>query len=320
MNAFRFQAPLLLLLLLLLVPVVLWLRRPRPGPALRLSSLDPLRAVRPSWRIRLRPLLLGLRLLAAALIIVALARPQLGQANAVVENRGIDIVMTQDLSGSMTEPFGPQTGPGAHDTRLSAAKRLAAQFVQERKDDRIGLVVFESETRVMSPTTDDHDALRGIMQKLDPDILNLPDGTAIGEGLSSAVNLLRGSHARSRVIILITDGENNIHTIEPEEAAKLAKTLGIRVYTIGIIDPRTNEVDVKALKAIAEPTGGAFFPATSPSALADVYQRINALEKSKVELLHYDRYDELAPWLIGPAILLLLGEAVLANTIFRRVP
>jgi Ca-activated chloride channel family protein len=242
----------------------------------------------------------------------------LGQANAVVENKGIDIVIAQDLSGSMTEPFGPQTGPGQHDTRLSAAKRLDAQFVAERKDDRIGLVVFESETRVMSPTTDDHDALRGIIQKLDTNVL--PDGTAIGEGLSSAINLLRGSTSRSRVIILLTDGENNIHTIEPDEAAKLARALGIRVYTIGIIDPRSNEVDAKALRDIAEPTGGAYFPATSPSALGDVYQRINAMEKSTVQLLHFDRYDELAPWLIVPALGLLVVEAFLSNTVFRRVP
>ena len=318
MNAFRFQAPLLLILLLLLVPLAWWLRRPQRGAALRLSTLAPLASITPSWRLRLRPLLLVLRLAAAALFIVALARPQLGQANAIVENRGIDIVIAQDLSGSMTEPFGPQTGPGPHDTRLSAAKRLDAQFVAERKDDRIGLVVFESETRVMSPTTDDHDALRGIIQKLDTNLL--PDGTAIGEGLSSAINLLRGSNSRSRVVILLTDGENNIHNVEPDQAAKLAKALGIRVYTIGIIDPRTNEVDVNALKAVAEPTGGAFFPATSPSALGDVYQRINSMEKSTVQILHFDRYDELAPWLIAPGLGLLVVEVFLGNTIFRRVP
>jgi Ca-activated chloride channel homolog len=318
MNAFRFQAPFLLALLLLLIPLALWLKQPKRGPALRLSTLAGLQGMSPSWRIRLRWIPLALRLVAIGLIIIALARPQLGQANAVVENRGIDIVIAQDLSGSMTEPFGPQTGPGARDTRLSAAKRLAAQFVGERKDDRIGLVVFESQTRVMSPTTDDHDALRGILQKLDTNLL--PDGTAIGDGLSSAVNLLRGSHARSRVIILITDGENNIHNIEPEEAAKLAQALGIRVYTIGIIDPRTQEVDVKALKAIAEPTGGSFFPATSPTALGDVYQRINSMEKSTIQLLHFDRYDELAPWLIGGAIGLIAIEVLLANTLFRRIP
>jgi Ca-activated chloride channel homolog len=170
----------------------------------------------------------------------------------------------------------------------------------------------------MSPTTDDHDALKGIIQKLDTNLL--PDGTAIGEGLSSAVNLLRGSHARSRVIILITDGENNIHNVEPEDAATLAKALGMRVYTIGIIDPRSQEVDVKALKAIAEPTGGAFFPASSPSALGDVYQRINSMEKSTIQLLHFDRYDELAPWLIGAALVLIAIEVLLANTVFRRVP
>ena len=318
MSVYRFESPLLLLLLLLLGPMVWWLRRPQPKAALRLSSLAGLRGTAPSWRVRLRPLLLSLRLLAIALIIVALARPQRGEANAAVENHGIDIVIAQDLSGSMTEPFGPQSGPGPHDTRLSAAKRLSAQFVQQRTDDRIGLVVFESETRVMSPLTDDHQAVRSIIGKLDTNLL--PDGTAIGAGLASALNVLRGSQARSRVVILLTDGENNVHEIEPEEAAKLAKALGIRVYAIGIIDPRTNEVDVNALKAIAEPTGGTFFPATSPSALADVYQRINQLEKSRVERLHFTRYDELAPYLLVPALVLILAEAALASTIFRRVP
>ena len=318
MDGFRFAAPLLLVLLLALLPLTWWLRRPRRAAALRLSTLAGVQGARTTWRLRLRPALLLLRLFAIALAIIALARPQLGEANAVVQSRGIDIVIAQDLSGSMTEPFGPQTGKGPHDTRLSAAKRMDTQFVQQRKDDRIGLVVFESETRLISPPTDDHQALSGLIGGLDTNLL--PDGTAIGAGLASAVNVLRGSDARSRIIILLTDGENNIHEIEPEEAAKLAKALGIRVYTIGIIDPRTNEVDVNALKAIAEPTGGSFFAATSPSALADVYQKINNLEKTQITQQHYVRYDELAPFLLVPALLLLLTEAILANTVLRRVP
>ncbi|MGI8551063.1 MAG: vWA domain-containing protein [Dehalococcoidia bacterium] len=318
MNAFRFQAPLLLLLLVLLVPLVWWFRRPRRGPALRLSTLAPLQTARPSWRLRLRGLPAVLRLMAIMLMIIALARPQRGEANAVVENRGIDIVLAQDLSGSMSEPFGPQSGPGLHDTRLSAAKRMSTQFIEERKDDRIGLVVFESETRVMSPTTDDHQALGSIIGKLTDNMLGA-DGTAIGAGLAQSVNLLRGSQARSRIIILLTDGENNVHAIEPEEATKLAKTLGIRVYTIGIVSGSSSEIDAKALKGIAEPTGGAFFSATSAKALQDIYDKINELEKSKIERQHFTRYDELAPFLLVPALLLLVAEVLLANTAFRRV-
>jgi len=208
--------------------------------------------------------------------------------------------------------------------RLSASKRLAAQFFQERKDDRIGLVGFERETRVLSPVTDDHSALEKLIQKMDNGLDGLPDGTAIGAGLGSAVNLLRGSHARSRVIILLTDGEENVHQIEPDEAAKLAKTLGIRIYTVGIVDARAGGaflgVDEKQLTTIAETTGGSFFSATNPQALADVYQRINNLEKSRVERFHYLRFDELAPWLMAPALLLILLEALLANTVFRRTP
>lgn len=320
MDAYRFATPLALLLLLLLAPIVWWLRRPHEPAALRLSSLSVLDGIQPNWRIRLRPWLPALRMLAFVLMIVALARPQRGEANAIVENRGIDIVLTQDLSGSMSEPWGPQTGPGPHDTRLSAAKRLDAQFVKERKDDRIGLVGFESETRLLSPLTEDQDALAGIIGQMENGVDGLPDGTAIGAGLTSALNILRGSNSRSRVIVLLTDGEENVHQIEPGEAAKLAKALGIKVYTIGIIDPRSREVDEKMLKGIAEPTGGAYFPATNPKALSDVYDRINRLEKTKVQQMHFYRYDELAGWLLIPAIGLLVLEGALANSIFRRAP
>ena len=320
MDAYRFATPLALVLLLLLAPIVWWLRRPRQPAALRLSSFSALDGVRPTWRIRVRSWLPALRVLAFALLIVALARPQRGEANAIVENRGIDIVLSQDLSGSMSEPWGPQTGPGPHDTRLSAARRLDAQFVKERKDDRIGLVGFESETRLLSPLTEDHDALAGVIGQMENGEDGLPDGTAIGAGLASALNILRGSNARSRVVVLLTDGEENVHQIEPEEAAKLAKTLGIKVYTVGIIDPRTMEVDAKVLKGIAEPTGGAYFPATNPKALSDVYDRINRLEKTQVQQTHFYRYDELAGWLLLPAVGLLVLEGALANTIFRRAP
>ncbi len=321
MAAFRFDAPLVLLLLLLLVPLVWWLRRPRQAPAaLRLPSLGTLAGLKPTWRVRLSPWLPVLRILPFALMIVALARPQVGEANAQIENRGIDIVLVQDLSGSMSSPWGPQTGPGPHDTRLSAARRLDAQFVKERKNDRIGLVGFESQTIVLSPLTDDHDALVKIIQGMDNGQDGLPDGTAIGAGLASAINILRGSTSRSRVIVLLTDGQENVHQIEPDEAAKLAKALGIKVYTVGIIDPRTQEVDTKTLQNIANPTGGAYFPATNPQALQGVYDRINQLEKSPVQQLHYYRYDELAPWILVPALGLLLIEGTLANTVLRRAP
>jgi len=320
MGAYRFASPLVLAFLVLLPPLAWWLRRPRRGAALRLSTLAYLREAKPSWRLRLRPALLGLRLLAILLIIVALARPQRGQANAIVQSRGIDIVIAQDLSGSMSEAFGPSSASGAQETRLTASRRLAAQFVQERKNDRIGLVGFESETRVLSPLTEDHQALAGIIQKMANGLDGLPDGTAIGEGLASAINVLRGSQAQSRVIILLTDGEENVHKVEPEEAAKLAKALDIRVYTVGIIDPREQAVDVNQLKAIAQPTGGSFFAATSPSALQDVYGKINKLEKSTIVQQHYFRYDELAPWLLLPALALIMVEALLANTLFRRTP
>jgi Ca-activated chloride channel homolog len=318
LNAYRFEDPLILALLLLLVPLVWWLRRPQRRATLRISSLASLQGMTPSWRIRFRPVLLVLRVLAIALMVVALARPQRGEANGIAENSGIDIVIAQDLSGSMSSPFGPQSGKVV--TRLSASKQLAAQFVKERKNDRIGIVVFESETQVLSPLTDDHQALLQIINKWQNGIDGLPDGTAIGQGLASALNVLRTSQARSHVIVLLTDGEENVHEVEPEEAAKLAKVLGVRVYTVGIIDPTMPEVDVQTLKDIADPTGGAYFPASSPSALANVYQRINQLEKSDTQRQHFFRYDELAPWFMLPALGLLLLEVSLANTVFRRTP
>jgi len=320
MQNFRFGAPFVLVLLLLLPAIVWWLRRPVRSPAMRLSSFLSVPALPPSWRVRARPLLYLLRVAAFVLIIVALARPQRGEANAAVQNRGIDIVLAQDLSGSMSAAWGPQTGPGPHETRLSASKRLAAEFVKERKDDRIGLIGFESETRLFSPLTDDHDALTEIISRWENGEDGLPDGTAIGAGLASSLNLLRGSNSRSRVIVLLTDGEENVHQIEPSQAAKLAKALGIQVYTVGIIDPRSMTVDVTTLKGIAEPTGGAYFPATNPQALSNVYARINQLVKSPVIQTHFYRYDELAPWLLLPALLLLLLEAFLNNVLLRRAP
>jgi Ca-activated chloride channel family protein len=313
-SAYRFEAPLALLLILALPVLIWWLRQLRDGPSLRFSSLAIVGDGQPSMRARLRPLLFALRVLAFFLIIVALARPQRGEANANVERRGIDIVISQDLSGSMSENYGGQ------ESRLDSSRRLAAAFVHERKDDRIGLIGFESETRTLSPLTEDHDALAQIISRMQNGQDGLPDGTAIGEGLTSAINLLRGSDSRSRIIVLLTDGEENVHTIEPQQAAQLAKTLGIRVYTVGIVSPRSQAVDVNALKSISSTTGGAFFTASSPQALSDVYQQINKLEKSTVVVQHYYRWDELAPWLIVPAIMLLAIEALLANTVLRLAP
>jgi Ca-activated chloride channel homolog len=313
-SAYRFEAPFALLLVLVLPLLIWWLRQPRDSPSLRFSSLALVGSRRPTLRARLRPFLFVLRVVAFFLLIVALARPQRGEANANVEKRGIDIVISQDLSGSMSENYGGQ------ESRLEASRRLAAAFVKERKDDRVGLVGFESETRTLSPLTEDHDALAQIIRGMQNGQDGLPDGTAIGEGLTSAINLLRGSDSRSRVIVLLTDGEENVHKIEPQQAAQLAKTLGIRVYTVGIVSPRSQAVDVNALKSISSTTGGAFFTATSPQALSDVYQQINKLEKSTVEEQHFYRYDELAPWLIVPAILLLAIEALLANTLLRVSP
>lgn len=321
------------LLVLLLVPVALagWMiwghRRSRPA-TLQYSDVRLTAHLSPSLRQRARFLLPVLRLLALALLIIGLARPQSGSAREVVLGEGIDIVIALDISGSMAAlDFDPN--------RLGAAKRVIHDFIQERKYDRLGFVIFASEAFSQVPPTMDYKVLERVVDdtQVSWDI-GLDSGTAIGLGLANAANMLRDSKADSRVIVLLTDGANNSGQIDPMTAAQIAKALKIKVYTIGAARPgpaalpfpdgrveyRDSEIDEEALRQIADVTGGLYFRAEDDQGLREIYDTINQLERSQIEVRTFTRYQELMAWLIVPAVLLLVLEILLRRTIFRTIP
>ena len=302
-----------LLFLLLAIPIAL-LVKGRTGEgngAGGFSNLALLSGFRPTWRMRYRWLPTFIRAGAIALLIVAIARPQVGQADSELPGQGIDIAVVLDTSGSMTA-----AGLGAQDTRLDAAKRVLVDFIDGRTDDRLGLVIFRAGSLVLSPLTLDYEALTAVTE--DVGEVNLPDGTAIGVGLSDALNLLRESRARSRVAILLTDGENNSGDIEPLAAARIAETLGIRVYTIGVVEAGRRTVDEQALREMAELTGGRYFPASSEQALEAIYASIDQLEKSRIDRSQFGTYDEYAMYFLAAALALLTFELFLRNTLWRQ--
>lgn len=317
-----FAAPWLLLLLPLLALLPLWhWRRPAPRPVLAVADLGLLAAAqgeRASWRIRLRWLPAALRIAAVALLIVAVARPQRGLAVTSIPEEGIDIALAFDVSGSMSERT-QLAGGGLGPTRLDAAKDVIQDFVDTLEGDRVGLVIFQGQSLVMSPLTLDHMALKRTVSATDSSLL--PDGTAIGLGLSEALNLLRDSEARSRVVVLLTDGQNNAGDIEPLQAAQIAKALGVRVYTIGFTSQRgSGEVDEAMLRRMATDTEATYRDASTTEELATAYEEIGTLERSRVGERQFTRYEEFAPWIAAGAIGLLLVEAVLRGTLLRRFP
>ena len=332
---FQFAAPWLLSLLLMipLLAYVVQRRQARHQTAgLRFANVSLLRQRR-TWRATLRPLLTVSRLLALALLIIGLARPQLAQAKEIVHGEGVDIVIAQDISGSMASlDFQPQN-------RLEAAKAVVDDFISRRTYDRIGLVVFAHEAFSQSPMTTDHAVLNRLLNqiKLAPD-LQLEDGTAIGLGLANAANMLKDSQAKSRVVILLTDGANNAGEIAPETAAEAAQALGIKVYTIGMGRPgqvpvpvtnlfggqeivyQESQLDEGLLQQIAQQTGGQYFRATDTADLQRIYDHINQLEKSQIEITRYSEQIELMVWALVPALALVLSEQALSQTLFRRIP
>lgn len=331
---FQFANP-LVLALLAAIPVLLWLvfrKRAQNQAALQYANVAPVRGGR-GWKARLRPFLNVARIAALALLIVGLARPQLVEAKEIVKGEGIDIALALDISGSMASlDFQP-------DNRLEVAKRVIADFIDERTYDRIGLVVFAKEAFNQSPLTTDHAVLNRLLDdaKLAPD-LKIQDGTAIGLGIANAANMIKDSNAKSRVVILLTDGVNNAGQIDPQTAADAAKALGIKVYTIGMgktgqvpvpvtdafggkqIVYQESQVDEASLKEIADKTGALYFRAEDTRGLQQIYARINELEKSQVDITNFTRHVELMGWLLLPALALVLSEQLLSQTIFRRIP
>lgn len=322
---FRFQAS-LFLLLLPLIPLLISLLRWRAGrqspvAGLRYADTALAQVAAHSWRTRLLWLPNALRWLALALLVIGLARPQRGDERQVVNGEGVDIALVLDISSSMeTNDFFPSN-------RLEAAKDVIEAFVGERPFDRLGLVVFASDAFVQSPPTTDHDMLtRQVDMVESARIMQLEDGTAIGMGVATAVNMLKDSAVQSRVIILLTDGVNNAGQIDPLTAAEAARALGIKVYTIGagrvgsFFSDDQNRLDEATLQQIANITGALYFRAEDRNGLAQVYDEINALERSDIEIQVFTRYEELMGWLVLPGLLLLLLEFGLRQTVLRVLP
>ena len=309
--------------LLLLLPVVALLAlarmlRPARPPDLAIGSTGTIRAVgRSTWRLRLRWLPGALRWAAVALAVVAIARPREGLAITQVPSEGIDVVIAFDVSSSMTTPT--RTIPGV--TRLDEAQQVVKVFVQTLKGDRVGMVVFQSRALALSPLTHDVDAIQRRVDDLAPGLIE--DGTAIGLGISEALTLLEDSPARSRVVVLLTDGQNNAGAIEPEIAAQLASALDVRVYTIGFFSGApTGQVPTNAvsLRAIASITDAKHYNARSQEELAQAYAEISELERSRLGERRFVAFREYAPWFLLGAIGLLLTESALRATWLRRYP
>lgn len=280
-------------------------------------------------RYYLRHVPIVLRLLAILAMVIALARPVVVHHESETTTEGVDIVLAMDISGSMlARDFTPD--------RLSASKRLATEFVAERTGDRLSVVAFAGEAFTQCPLTADQAAVGTMLSRLRSGVVE--DGTAIGNGLATAINRLRESGAKSRVVVLLTDGVNNRGQISPIMAAEIARDLGIKVYTIGVgsrdkapmpaIDPFGNqtfvmadvEIDEELLRNIASTTSGRYFRANDNEALRNIYQQINELEKSEVQVTHYTSYDELfGRWLLL-ALLLLALEFIVARVILNRLP
>ncbi len=321
-----------LLLLLLLIPIVGYLyhrRAERMHATLRFSSLEALKGVQ-SWRTKFRPTLLVLRGLAFALLIVALARPQLTLKEERINADSIDIMMVMDLSSSMlAQDFEPD--------RLEVSKRLAIEFVEKRPYDRIGLTVFAGEAFTQCPLTTDHKVVKEFLANLQCGILE--DGTAIGMGLATAVNRMKDSESKSKVAILLTDGVNNAGYVKPITAAEIASEFGIKTYTIGVgttgdaltpVSRRSDgryifglarvEIDEPLMEQIAEMTGGRYYRATSAESLEQIYDEIDQLEKTEVEITSIKRYSEEFYRFAFIALILLVLEFILRYTLFRTIP
>ena len=314
----RFEYP-ILLLLLLLVPLFLWWRYVRKRQAVApFSDATILERLPKSWRVRLQPVLPLLYALGLICLIVALARPQKGEEGSRTNTEGIDIILLLDLSGSMDiKDFYYLNQPIS---RLDATKAVVNRFLQKRPDDRIGIVAFASLPYAIAPLTLDHQWLQERVEVLHTGMLD-GNHTAIGDGMASAVNRLRDSDAKSKVVILLTDGANNYGRLSPENAADAAAALGIKIYTIGAGDdhPGVPEVDEPTLRKVAKITKGRFFRARDLQSLKAVYDEINQLEKSKIEVNQFTRYSECSSGLIVAGLLLLLAEQLLSLSKLGRL-
>ena len=326
-----FANPNYLYLLLLLIPLVAWYfyKLRKSQASLQVSSAEAFEAPgATSWRVYLRHVPFVLRMVAIAVLIVVLARPQSTNSWQNSTTEGIDIVMAIDISTSMlAEDLKPN--------RLEAAKDVAASFINGRPNDNIGLVVFAAESFTQCPLTTDHGVLLNLFKDIQPGIIQ--DGTAIGVGLANAVSRIKDSQAKSKVIILLTDGVNNTGQVAPVTAAEIAKTFGIRVYTIGVgtqgeapypiptafgvqYQNIPVEIDEQILKQIASTTGGQYFRAMDNASLKEIYSEIDQMEKTKISVQEFSKkQEEYKNWALL-AFVLLLVEVLLRNTVLRNIP
>jgi Ca-activated chloride channel homolog len=329
MNRITFAEP-LFLYFLAVVPVMIafyLFKQQKATASFRVPGLQPFKDTIPTFRHYLRHVLFAFRTACVILLIIVLARPQATNKFQNVSTEGIDIILTIDISGSMlARDFRPD--------RLEASKNVATEFISGRPYDRMGLVVFSGESFTQCPLTTDHAVLVNLLREIQSGMIE--DGTAIGMGLATAVNRIKDSQAKSKVIILLTDGVNNRGEIAPATAAGIAKTYGVRVYTIGVgtqgmapypvntpfgiqYQDMPVEIDEAILKEISETTGGKYFRATDNNKLQQVYKEIDKLEKSKIDVKQFSRKEEkyFLPALI--AFCLLALEILVRNTIFRNL-
>jgi len=314
-----------LLLLLLLIPLLLWWRSRRRGTAIHFPDGALLRHLPVSLPVRLHSVLPILYVLGLICLTVAIARPQRGLHESRVHTEGVDIVLLLDLSTSMDTPDFARSG--RRQTRIDSAKQVISDFIDKRENDRIGMVAFSALPYSVAPLTLDHSWLTQRMDGLRTGMLE--DGTAIGDAIASAVNRLRDSKTESRIVILITDGENNRGELTPENAAQAAAALGIKIYTIGIggglpvrrgfFSQPAQQISTTTLEEIAEISEARFFRAKDLQTLESVYDQIDLLEKTDIEMQQFTRYEETAAgWLIAAALFLTL-EKLLSLSRFGRL-
>ena len=325
-----FAYPWILYSLILIPLMILWYfkKGKKEQPSVVYSSLNIVNQIPKNWKEKFRHLPLILRMLTFTMLIIALARPQTFSSGQNIYAEGIDIVMDLDISGSMlAQDLKPN--------RLESAKNVIKSFVNERTSDRIGLVIFSRDAFTQCPLTIDYNVLKNLLSQVKTGMIE--DGTAIGNAIANGVNRLRNSKAKSKIIILLTDGMNNAGEVDPLSASQIAKTFGIRIYTVGVgtrgeapypvqtpFGPRTQmvpvNIDENMLQKIANETGGQYFRATSTRSLKNIYNQIDKLEKTKIEVTSYRNAKEMFGSWLGLGLIFLLLDVGLSRSIFRPIP
>ncbi|MGB3092429.1 MAG: VWA domain-containing protein [Candidatus Zixiibacteriota bacterium] len=329
---FRFQDPIFLVFIIVAIGILVYyikFKRARAA-SIKYSDINLVRRLKPSFRIRERHVLAVLRTLAIVFLAFALARPQSGRKGEEISSEGIDIILALDISGSMrAEDFKPHN-------RLHVAKQVIKEFIEGRRSDRIGLVVFSKQSFTQCPLTLDYGVLFNFLDKVSFGMIE--DGTAIGVAIANAVNRLRESEAEGKVVILLSDGRNNAGEIDPITAAQAAKAMNVKIYTIGAGKPGNapypvddpifgkryiyveNEIDEATLQQIAQITGGEYFRAKDEEALSRIYKQISKMEQTEIKVKEYMQYNELFSNYALVGLMLLMVEIVLANTRYRKIP